>query len=383
LVFVFYESGYLGLYDVRVSTYLMYFLGLFSFYISYVVGHNSNIKRKKKTTRTNILRFRYLLIILSLLSVFVLIKRCIIAIPFWISGGTKDLKYAIIQESALSIGYLWDGIYQYVARPMQVVLLVYIIMLFGTKRKDIILIILGLLVNALYFIASGAKFSILAFVILIFAYFLFYNSRGVVKQIAKHKGMSGMTMIVVIVIYNLMQVSSGGHVFDSIYTYICGCVPCSDIALVSIDSSPLTYGAVSFNGFLTFLKIPCDILGVFPEVHELADDCFKKMMSFENTVYISNTKEYNAFISMFSYFYADGGYLGVIFLSSLFGYLCQKINYNAFHNPTSRDVAFLFFITAIIVDTLVRFPLFFVTYFMTIVYIIIFFPKNNIQMNNN
>lgn len=380
VVFLFYESGHLNLYPIKVSTYIMYLIGLLSFYFAYIFSTSIKIVRQPKKEINKPLRFRFIFIALSLLSVYVLFQRAILAIPFWILGGTDELKSALIVDHALSISFFWDGIYQYVARPMQQVLLIYAMLTIVAKRSDVLIILLAFLTNVLYFIASAAKFSIFAFVVLFIAYFIYYRRDGFLLYLKKNKVLSVVLLFVIISLYVLMSISSEGKVFDSVFVYLCGCLPCSDSALESIDSSPFTYGTVSFNGILAFLKFPCEILGIMPDLRDLADEGFRKMMRFEEAVYISDDIRYNAFISMFSYFYADGGYVGVFFLSSIFGGICQRINYNAFHEPSYRNIAFLFYITSVIVDSLVRFPLFFTTYFMAILYIIFFIPQNRVVL---
>lgn len=381
-VFLFYESGHLDLYPVRDSTYIMYIIGLLSFYIAYVVSSGIKVFRPFQKSKEKALRFRFIFVLLSLLSVYVLFQRAILAIPFWLLGGTDELKSALIVDHALSISFFWDGVYQYVARPMQQVLLIFAILAIATKRNEMLLILLAFLTNILYFIASAAKFSIFAFAVLFLAYFLYYKRDGFISYLKSNKVLSILLLCVVIGIYSLMWISSEGEVFDSVYVYLCGCIPCSDIALESINSAPYTYGSVSFNGVLAFLKFPSELFGIMPDLRDLADESFRKMMKFEEAVNISDKINYNAFISMFSYFYADGGYLGVFLLSFLSGYICQRINYNAFHNPSYRDIAFLFYITSVIVDSLVRFPLFFTTYFMAIIYLIIFIPKNKVKIDS-
>ena len=61
---------------------------------------------------------------------------------------------------------------------------------------------------------------------------------------------------------------------------------------------------------------------------------------FETTTRISSDVYYNAFHTMFGDFYVDFGFLGIVMLSGLLGFVCAKvyINYKETHNIQSHII---------------------------------------------
>lgn len=86
-----------------------------------------------------------------------------------------------------------------------------------------------------------------------------------------------------------------------------------------------------------------DTYGLISGVRTALDFVFNYMLQFEETILISPSIKYNAFISMFSYFYIDGGLIGVALLSCVFWFVSSYINQKANDAPTYKNLCSQFF----------------------------------------
>ena len=381
LIISLYEMRLLQLYDIKKITYLVFWVGIVFFPIGYISskksGSVSYVYNSEKKQNQSV---RTVLVFLSVLAVVSFFLKAVKAIPFWMSGGVGELKNAIIMDHALSINAFWDITFTYIGRPLQVVLNCYVIILIFQKKKEFLIYILFLLINILYFVASASKYSIFELVTFYFAYLFFFSADSLVSSLKKHKKETFLSLSILTFVLYVMSTTT--EIINGFYLYLCGCIPCADNAISMMQGDTPFYGGVSLNGFLTMINAPRSYLGVFPEIKIYANECWDYMARFENTTMIGNDIDFNAFISMFSYFYADGGLYGVAIFSFLFGFWFQKINKKAFENPTYRSVALLLFGTYLISTMMTRSPLYLVPNVMATLYLYIFVPKESIKTFN-
>ena len=387
VVFFLYEFRYLPLYDIEPSTYMMYFIGISSVAVGYLIS--SVLTKKTPATDTassiNIVSTsthlkhdgvnRLIFLTLCGLSIASFGLRAYKAITYWISGGIGELKSAIIMDQALSISLFWDIVFTYIARPMQYVVAIYFIELLLTKTRDKIVKLVAFCIIILYFVASGSKFSLAEYVIFMFAYFLYFPPEKNTQLSSIYKKGMRFALFMIIIIIGAMTLSSDNDVLGSLYCYLCGCLPHSDQALEKFTLLPPFLGGVSFNGFLTLIKTPLAIVGVLDNLQQYGAYCFETMNMLEETSYIGDGIRYNAFVSMFTYFYIDGGYPGVFILSLIFGILCHRTFYYGKRRTSFKSVGMLLLFTYLIISSLIRSPFFLVTNVLSIFYAYFFLPK--------
>ncbi|HFR3476322.1 TPA: oligosaccharide repeat unit polymerase, partial [Streptococcus suis] len=78
------------------------------------------------------------------------------------------------------------------------------------------------------------------------------------------------------------------------------------------------WGFNSFNSLVRLVVKLASMIGINLEGELLTRGTYT-MIRYDLTNYVSNTRPYNAFVTMFANFYVDFGYVGVVGLSSLFG----------------------------------------------------------------
>lgn len=379
IIFFCYYFRFLGFYSAREGTFLMYLYGIISFFIGYVFLNciwkcrNSNIKIDKYEKWK-----KKAVAILTILSIFIYFQKCILAIPLWLSGGLGEVKHSSIIDSALNLGGIWDILFVYVAKPMHVTLILYaVISLFQGDKNKLLYLATGVLIVFGY-IGTGSRFSIVEILLFAFAYIFLFTSMGI-KQLANRYRILSITIFLIAVII-LVSMASGGDMLGSLYCYLCGCMPCSDNAILRLDESVHYYGLVSFNGVFRVLNQIPSMLGLTPGVKTILDVAYEYMIRFEETTYIGYGIQYNAFVSMFTYFYADAGYAGVCFFSFLFGAVTSIINKRAFVLPSYSTCALLLYIIMMIFNSMVRVQTFLVPSVMSVVYIMLIIPYNGIAI---
>ena len=376
VIFLLYYFRLYGLYSARNGKFQIYFYGITFLFLGYVCLNIIWKQRIIKDTDTYFKYKRKIIYILTLLTIFVYLQKSILAIPLWLYGGMDEVKTSSIMESSLSLG-IWDVFFVYIAKPMHTVLALYaIVSLFQGERNKFLYISVGMLI-ILGFIGTASRFSVVEIVVSSVAYVFLFTELSIKQFINKYRllfvSVLGLCFLV------LFNMALRGDLGDSLYCYLCGCMPCSDNAILRLDESMTYYGVVTFNGVLRVLNQVPSLLGITPGVREILDVAYDYMIQFEETTYIGYGIRYNAFVSMFTYFYADAGFLGVKLLSFLFGGVTAVINKRAFQIPTYSTCSLLLYIVIMISNSMVRAQTFLVPSVMAIFLIILIIPNNKIE----
>lgn len=355
----------------------MYFVGILSVFVGYIITNSiyrPKEKLKEKREKHEVIK-RSILVLLSFISLYIFIWKSILAIPSWLSGGQGELKSDIIMEGTLLLGGFWDVLFTYVAKPIHITLVIYCVVLIFQKKKDPLIFTLTLLVLFFGFLSSASRFSLLEIVEAFFAFWFLFSGLSFKTLLNRFKGMSLFLGATVLIIFFFML--ENGSLGSGFYVYLCGCIPCSDINLDRLDMGYL-YGLVTLNGVIrVVLQIP-KMLGLVGGVWPVLDTIFEYMIRFEETTYIADDVRYNAFVSMFTYFYADGGLTGVIIFSLLTGALFSFINKRATTNPTYQSCGLAMYVVILISVTMVRAQTFLVPPVMTMVWIYFLLPKKEV-----
>lgn len=371
----------LGLYDSSERTFLVYLIGIVSFFLG---GIAVKIVRKpvNNTYRKidNYYSIKYWsLMFLSVISLYVLWKRSMLALPYWLmgEGGVGQLKAAIVQQE-LSTGNLDNMIAGFIARPMQVIMVNYAIISYFEKKKDTLVITMAILLTLAGYICSGSKFSISQVITVALVYAFLYGHN--LKDIFFNHKFLWLSVTGILVFVAFMMSLKDASMWYEFYIYACGCVPLSDQALAVIDKSTPAMGLATFNGVVRVLNIlPSYFLGLGSELKGIIDYYFNFMFQFEEPTYIGRNTGYNAFVSIFSYFYADGRMLGVAFLSFLFGWCCSKSFTYSLKKPSVCSISIVLLLCVFISQSMVRIKTFYAPDVMALLLVIFLFPRNSIQ----
>ena len=386
LIFWLYSFRFYGLYDCESKTYIVYIVGIFSFFVGYCfietfVMCKSDKKKQNVDKRFTIKLF--FIYILSWISILVFIRKAILAIPYWLAGGPGAVKVAVIMDDALNDGNISDIIFTFVARPFQIIIVIYAIIAFFVGEKNNAILWNAFFLTLFEYLCTGSKFAISTIGIIVFSYLFLYSELNIKQIINRYKTLVIIVSATFLFIIILMSLQEDG-VGVSFYSYLCGCMPCSDQALDELSNTMPYYGLVSFNGILRVLNIVPHYIGISPSEIKLAlDFASNYMLKFESTTIIGDGIKYNAFISLFSYFFADGRYWGVCIISVVFGGLCSWGFKKSKIAPSYYSYSLVLIFALFIATSMVRFQFSMTYYAMAVVYIVLLFPKKTFTVQKN
>ncbi len=381
LVFVLYSLRLFDLYDCKDRTFLMYIIGYSSFFFGYIlirptktddVNPISNRRKVISKLRNTVV------VVLSIVSIVVLARKSMLAIPLWLAGGAGEVKRGIMLNDALNVGGIQEIIYTFIARPMQIIMVIYAVIVILANLKQKYIVWLAVLLTIAGYICSGSKSAITEIATMVFAYIFLFTKMTFKQFFLKYKTLSMATIIVIVFVGFMLSLKEDGLSLE-LYTYLCGCMPSSDEALTKIYEDTSFYGLASFNGILRAVNLIPRYLGIGPDFKVILDLVWTEMMNFEDTIFIADNIKYNAFVSMFIYFYADGGYWGVFIISFVFGLSCSYAQKNALKRPSVYSCSIVLFFVVMITLSIVRFQFFYAPYAMALIYIFLLFPRTPIK----
>lgn len=308
--------------------------------------------------------------------------RALRAIPFWLAGGAGAVKVALYGgHGELNGTGLESILFTYFANPIQIAGMIYIIINLFQKKKNKPIIILTVVLTVLKYLASGSKGIVTWVAVLIFGYLLCNPKININRFLKTHKKINFFILTSLTFVCIMMTLK--GNILEVAYLYLCGCIPMSDYALTMLVSEmPKFYGLMTFNGLLRIVFQVTSFFGFGRGQIDILNTIFEYYESFQDPIMISPTQKYNAYTSMFTIFYMDGGYTGVILLSFIFGILAALSQYRALAKPSYQSIGILLYVFILIWGSMTRIDFMFVHYAMALVYIYIFFPKNNIKIEN-
>ncbi|MGU7901703.1 O-antigen polymerase [Streptococcus suis] len=322
-VICFYSLCLYGIFDIQNNTKAVLLGGILSFLGGYGL-HSLLSSKKSKEDRNYFDRPNYIRI--SWLVVFIII----LSLDFY----SQQLRYALqgvpLDETKilLSLGKIDTGgwIMQYIVRPFEHIIIALASYCVFHKKDEKIIILSGIITTLLRFIGTGSKVILVYLLIcLFFSYLLTPILEPEIKtkrQIRLNKRgkfyLIGLGLGVVGFLFYYM--SRDSNVIQSLYFYISGSVVLLDKVLNTsfyFDGN-YNWGFNSFNSVARLIVKLASMVGIDLEGELLTRGTYT-MIRYDLTNYVSYTKPYNAFVTMFANFYVDFGYVGVVGLSSLFG----------------------------------------------------------------
>lgn len=259
----------------------------------------------------------------------------------------------------------------YVAVPAAYILSSYIIISLFKKKKNHLSFNLAIIGELFYLIVSGSRFILIQFLLGAVYLFFFLGNRLSRKQ---KKWIVRVTVLVIastFLLSSLRENRVNGHTdswgtLRSLYSYFSVSVPLLDHWSQYVDQIGVrTYG-------LAFFRVPLSILSLLV-LHPMHIDipALTQTIGYINLtdtfVQVFPGHTYNAFATMFYYFYLDFGYLGVCTGSLAWGWMCAKYYRLSRIEASDKNLAFLLLIIQVMYKTMVRWeftsPSFFVAFF--------------------
>ena len=316
---------------VSMITYISITLGVvfftlgcfFSKYINFTI-HASN----SRTFRTNGYVLRYnIVIFLEILSILVLFPEVVKNIRILMSGETFALIRANNNgENNVLNSSLFALLRNYIISPF--IFVIYPIAgytLYACRNKTIKfwVVALSAFLCVINTFTQGGRATIVYFLLhIILIGILIQKKLTIPKRIKRW-----IVFFIVVGLFALYQVSLSRGITkfgSSFVVYFSGCVPLLDNKLSVINQSgSFLYGGAFFNGVLSYIFTVFENLGFhYPSSLARVDEI---LFSVEQSVSIGSSLRMNAFVSMFYYFYLDGGLIGIVIESYIYGCLCSYI----------------------------------------------------------
>ena len=317
----------------------------------------SRISFKSNTDAVYVLvRQRYVIMLIVCFILF--ITRFSVILKFILSGNTIGDVYVTL--AGVTDGY--DGelaqsgnqalIMQFIGLPLlNVIVPTSIVLFFKTMKKRYICFAVGLAVM-LVLLDSRRTYliSCIIFIILAFSIFCFehkISEVGLRKYIRKIKKW-GLLIIIIFALFfyfvtkqRSLTVSDGhvsiGHTF---YNYYAGSVQYLGYMLEQYNYEH-TYFFTTLRGLFSPIFGVFNILGIeSPHSYQVATDIVNSMKYC--ILNVSPSDKFNSFTTCFYQFYCDGGYVGIVSLSFLFGAYSQYL-YNNLKRGMRYEIKYIYF----------------------------------------
>ena len=242
---------------------------------------------------------------------------------------------------------------QYLGYPLLYTLLpISISQYLDTKRKKYLLIATALFLIRFLFDLRRTVIVItvvyILFLLLIRKRELLYKAISVIKNLRvklnkKKKIKIAVAVSFFIVVFSWLSAIRGGEESDysflqNLYGYYAGSLPYFSQRLALLQNVDYTLGFTSFKGFFSPLFNVLSLLGLpKPELLELAAE---NVDSLHGTVLEISLLGggFNSYATCFFEFFLDGGILGVIIISFLFGLYSQRLFLKTKKNKDSRSI---------------------------------------------
>lgn len=262
----------------------------------------------------------------------------------------------------------------YFAVPCAYILSSYIVVSFFDKHRNFKVFLEAIIAMTFYLVVSASRFILIQIIIGTVYYFFLLKKKlpKKVKRILKNSVI--ILAIMLLVLSNLREnrTSSGAKynwtIWQSVYSYFSVSIPLMDTWVHSIIVSGYrAHGLVFFRPILSiFSLVILHPLGIESKNLNIA---IKNINNVENFVQVFPAHSYNAFASIYYYFFLDFGYAGVVAGSFIFGYFCSSIFKKLQKEKTDRNLAYGLIVIQLIFKSMVRWelssPSFFVSCLVT------------------
>ena len=233
------------------------------------------------------------------------------------------------------------------------------------KKGDKLFSALVMLAAVMYIFGSAGRFMLMFMVVQVVA-MLNYYSHTITKKTKKR-----MVLIVIAVFAALMLLTvirsegASRKKVNTIYAYLSIPVYLLGYWLDANGSVGRLHGSGFFYGILTFFNYFTSKLGFDIPAYRAAYDTIQ--VTQDQWVAVFPHEWYNAYVSMFYYFYIDFGMIGVILGCILFGYLCYIVYYSAFVKKDKCALLYYMLLIQCIICSLVRWQLGTITMVLTFI----------------
>lgn len=350
-------------------TYVLIFLSILTYFISFEVLSKIHISKPKRTAGWE--NFEYtevskkFIYFLAIFSLAVNTSKFIKALPLLLSGLSlgevrgEYLTGTVIVQSAMA-SFIDAGISSGALLALMIVVSIELIF---DRKKDIVLFLLVFINVLVSTFSTGGRLLIYDFaVLLVFSFFCyrsFFAGDTIANTVAEirnnKKTRKTVVFMIAVGIAALITITierQGQTEFfmEALYADFSCFVPLMSKTLEMVQNSgDLTLGISSFDGVIIIINIILSLLRL-PQITGV-NTINKYDAVFLN---IGGSNYANAYVSYIFYFYLDGRVIGVILGNIFFGIMSAKIYQRLKREPGKRSVAMFLFLMYLIFRTMIR-----------------------------
>lgn len=334
-----------GLHEADIQVYYIVLVGNVGFFMG-TIAPQFVLKRTKtdpeqSTEQDFILRYDIVKIVLTIGALVLIIQKIILMMPAISRVGVQGARGLMQLDESLNLQGFEGVLFTYYGRPfiraLSIVMLVNMMKTKIVKVKVILVIFLNLLI---YFSDGGRSAIVLLFWALV--YLFFTGEKKISLKMKKQIIWAGALMLAIGILSTIERKSA---VIRGLYIYYAAPLAYLTKQLVkpSVFGERL-YGFASFQGILNPFFGVLNYLGISDPV------MLNKANQFIYDIQLSNLpvadNDYmNYFVTCFGYFYRDGGFLGVLIIGAITGYVVKHfmIKSKRCNNLRYVSLATLFF----------------------------------------
>lgn len=354
----------LRLYNVIESSLLAYSIVVtgIAFILFGIIFNYNFTYNLRKTIITNINEYsinKNNLNIIAIILILIDMKYYLVGIRYYLAGLViKNFFY----EGEIYDTWLSNVFFSYLFQPMLILFSIIAAREIFLKHKNWLFLVLVAFMQNQAFFSTGRR-TYLSIFIMAFLNICIMNFRNVASFLKKY---STSILIGSISFFAFTLIFGSGNLGKALYLYFTGCIPCLSTKLHKFNQG-YTLGGTSFYGFLVLI----DNMLPFPiDTIKLVETYFNKINEGFN---ITSTDSYNAFITCFGYFYIDGGMIGVILLSFLFGIFIGS-GYKLYKKSNcERNIVTYTFIILLVYNSPIRFEFGNMKYTLAFAWLILLF----------
>lgn len=260
-------------------------------------------------------------------------------------------------------------------------------LLYDNIKDRIKLLSIAFICTLMSSVSSGSRETMLYYVLMyVFAFFVFRKQKYAMKaqisySLSKKQKRFVFRIVFVIVAALIIITFSRGQsgsgiqsLFRTIYLYFTGYIPNMSVWLEEVSAADNTYG---YAFVLGLVRVPVGIIHSLFGIPESHAYSVAEMLTntLQKRVEIGQGITFNAYVSLFYYFFRDFGYASLIIESLLFGIVCGRQEMKLNEEPTYLDLFFYFLCFYLVVASMVRWELVHTRTAMALFYVFLLLRK--------
>lgn len=329
-----------GFYEAPDNAYLIILCGVLFFAVGSVIAESKRIVIGKSAEGSyyefNKMAF-YLMLSLCLL---IIIPRFITIGSYLLRGNSIGDVYVTLAGSVggeteeLAQSGFQGLLMQFVGYPILYILVpTSILLFFETFEKKYLLIAISL--GVIRVLLDSRRTYLISFFLFVLVAFLHYQkkkgilSENILRRINKIKKWIPAFLAAILLMFVFVSSSRADTLgqensfLGTFYNYYAGCVQYLGYCIENFDFD-FTYGFTTFRGLFAPIFGVLKLVGINPVTpYQVATEIVNGMKYI--VLYVAPGARFNSFTTCFYQFYCDGGYIGIVILSMLFGAYSQAL----------------------------------------------------------